>query len=216
MIGLARCANLARVQRAPGRGRRPAKVPAVLDAERGATQQRDASVRWGIRLQIEFLLALPMRVALGIVSRIYVTRPRPLAVLLFGHQLKTRHLIISIGPVKTVKPRTSLMKQSQPLKLRTLAGTGSCNGVVTNNAGGTLSPGKGGIGTLTLTNAVVLNTGSTLRQPHQDRAVQAGLHARGRRGEVERGLLGGPLDGWGMAKSARAQGRQLQSAPGCQ
>ncbi len=74
----------------------PAKVPSVLDAARGASQQRDASVRWGIRLQIEFLLALPMRIALGIVSRIYVTRPRPLAVLLFSHQLKTRHLIVSI------------------------------------------------------------------------------------------------------------------------
>jgi len=43
----------------------------------------------------------------------------------------------------------------------TLGGTGSIAGVVTLNAGGTLSPGIGGIGTLSLSNNVVMNAGST-------------------------------------------------------
>ena len=43
----------------------------------------------------------------------------------------------------------------------TLGGIGRISGLVTNNAGGTLSPGKSGIGTLTLLGNVVLNSGST-------------------------------------------------------
>jgi len=43
----------------------------------------------------------------------------------------------------------------------TLAGTGIISGLVTNNTGGTLSPGTGGNGTLTLKGNVVLKAGST-------------------------------------------------------
>ena len=42
-----------------------------------------------------------------------------------------------------------------------LAGNGTITGAVTVNSGGTLSPGSGGIGTLTINNNLVLNTGST-------------------------------------------------------
>jgi autotransporter-associated beta strand protein len=43
----------------------------------------------------------------------------------------------------------------------TLAGTGTIAGVVTNNSGGTLSPGAGGVGTLTVYSNLVMKTGST-------------------------------------------------------
>jgi autotransporter-associated beta strand protein len=43
----------------------------------------------------------------------------------------------------------------------TLAGNGTIAGVVTNNSGGTISPGSGGVGTLTVNSSLVLKTGST-------------------------------------------------------
>jgi len=43
----------------------------------------------------------------------------------------------------------------------TLAGAGTIAGVVTNNSGGTIAPGSGGVGTLTINNNLVLKPGST-------------------------------------------------------